>query len=158
MSKIPKDSERKTSLKFQKRLIELINDQDLSNTEFCDQAKISHPVISRATIYAILPSVRILIKMADFFDVSIKYLLGESEESTFYKSDSPSTFSKRLLEISQTQNVKFSEVSHKMPFPYNYFYDWIRTNTLPSLENLEALADYFQVSLDYLVGRTDYKD
>lgn len=158
MSKIPKDSERKISPKFQQRLIELITDQDLSNAEFCEQAKISYPVISRATIYAILPSVRLLIKIADFFEIPIKYLLGESDDPSFYKSEFPSTFSKRLTAISQERNVKFSEVSHKMPFPYNYFYDWIRTNTLPSLENLEALADYFQVSLDYLTGRTDYKD
>ena len=28
----------------------------------------------------------------------------------------------------------------------------------PSLENLIALADYFNVSIDYLVGRTDVKN
>lgn len=158
MSKIPKDSERKTSLNFQKRLIELINEQDLSNAEFCEQAKISYPVISRATIYSIIPSTKMLIKLADFFDIPLKYLLGESNDPTFYKSESPASFSERLCQLADEKDVKFSEISHKMPFAYSYFYDWIRTNSIPSLENLEALADYFQVSLDYLTGRTDYKD
>lgn len=39
-------------------------------------------------------------------------------------------------------------------FPYSYFYDWLRTGTLPSLEYLEALAEYFNVSTDYFLGRT----
>ena len=35
---------------------------------------------------------------------------------------------------------------------------WISKNYLPSLEIAELLADYFKVSLDYLFGRTDYRN
>ena len=33
-----------------------------------------------------------------------------------------------------------------------------RAKTLPSLEYLEAIADYFNVSIDYLLGRTDERN
>ena len=45
-----------------------------------------------------------------------------------------------------------------MPFPNSYFYDWQREKTLPSLEYLRAIAEYFKVSIDYLLGRTDERD
>lgn len=45
-----------------------------------------------------------------------------------------------------------------MPFQKNSFYEWLRTGSLPTLEYLEAIAEYFNVSLDYLLGRTDYRN
>lgn len=37
----------------------------------------------------------------------------------------------------------------------NSIYNWKNRNTLPNGSTLIAIADYFDVSLDYLVGRTD---
>lgn len=36
------------------------------------------------------------------------------------------------------------------------FYDNIRKGSVPSVEKLQALAVYFNVSVDYLIGNTDY--
>lgn len=33
-----------------------------------------------------------------------------------------------------------------------------RNGTIPSLDYLKCLAEYFNVSIDYLLGRTDYKN
>lgn len=44
-----------------------------------------------------------------------------------------------------------------MIFAKNSIYEWIRTNSLPSLDYLKELAEHFDVSIDYLLGRTDYK-
>lgn len=157
MSKIPSSS-KKISLAFQERLNFLISEQDCSKYEFALNIGIGREVITRATIYGIIPSLQSLIKIADYLNVSLKYLLGESDNSFFYKADNPTTFSKRLEELAIENGVKYSQISHKMPFPYSYFYDWLRTDTMPSLEYLEALADYFKVSIDYLLGRTDDKN
>lgn len=37
----------------------------------------------------------------------------------------------------------------------NAIYNWKNYNTLPNGSTLIAIADYFDVSLDYLVGRTN---
>lgn len=154
MSKIP-SSAQKISPIFQERLNYLISEQDCSKYEFASSVGIGREVITRATIYGIIPSLQSLIKIADYLDISLNYLLGKNDNSFFYKSDTPKTFSLRLKELSEEKGVKYSQISHKMPFPYSYFYDWLRTDTLPSLEYLEALAEYFNVSIDYLLGRTD---
>lgn len=36
------------------------------------------------------------------------------------------------------------------------FYDNIKKGSVPSVDKLQALAMYFGISLDYLVGNTDY--
>ena len=45
-----------------------------------------------------------------------------------------------------------------MPFANNSFSEWFAKGTLPSLDYLKALAEYFNVSADYLLGRTDDKN
>lgn len=56
------------------------------------------------------------------------------------------------------KNTKYSVIAHYMPFTKNYFYEWEKSGTIPSWEYLKALAEYFKVSPDYLLGRTDYKN
>lgn len=158
MSKIPAESEKKISNSFRKRLLELISEQGCSKYEFASLAQVSVPVITRATIYGIIPSLRPLIKIADYFKISLPYLLGESNDEKFYPSETDDTFHTRLEKLTQEDNSKYSKIAHTMPFTANYFYEWQRQKTLPSLEYLEALATYFKVSVDYLLGRTDERD
>ena len=155
MSKIPADTQKRISPEFQKRLLELLDDKECTKNEFANAAGISKEVVARITIYGIIPTVRTLIKLADYFDVSLLYLLAESDDTYFYKSENPKTFQERLQELIAENHTKYSQIAHKMPFSKNFFYEWERVGTIPSLEYLQALAEYFNVSPDYLLGRTD---
>jgi len=152
------NTEKQVSPEFQKRLSELIDDKDYNRKEFAESVGISKESVSRMTVYGIIPSVKALIKIADFFEVSIPYLLGESSIRCFYRSENPKTFYIRLEELAKEHDVKYCKIARKMPFPYSYFYDWFHRNTLPTLEYLKAIAEYFDVSVDYLLGRTDDRD
>ena len=144
MSKIPADTQKRISPEFQKRLLELLDDKECTKNEFANAAGISKEVVARITIYGIIPTVRTLIKLADYFDVSL-----------LYKSENPKTFQERLQSLIEENQTKYSQIAHKMPFSKNFFYEWERVGTIPSLEYLQALAEYFKVSPDYLLGRTD---
>lgn len=157
MARIPEEYKNKTSYKFQKRLLYCINELDCNKNDFAKLAGINKDVITRASVYGIIPTVRSLIMIADYLNVSIPYLLGESDEENFFKSDPPTTFHARLKQLTEENNTKFSSISNKMPFAKNSIYEWMRTGALPSLEYLYALANYFHVSVDYLLGRTDDK-
>ena len=85
MSLIPAETEKRISPQFKKRLNELIEDLEITKYEFSKLVKISVPVITRATIYGIIPSLRPLIKMADYFHVSLEYLLGDVDKDNFYQ-------------------------------------------------------------------------
>lgn len=158
MPKIPSDTENRISPAFQKRLLELIDEQECSKYEFASKIQVSVPVITRAAIYGIIPSLKILIKIADYLNVPLLYLLGESNERYFYKAETFVTFHERLERLTKEKETKYSKIAYQMPFSKNFFYEWQRTKTLPSLDYLRALADYFNVSMDYLLGRTDDKN
>ena len=48
--------------------------------------------LSNAYNFGIIPKPSTLMKMADYFNVSIDYLLGRSDNDTFSKSDNPVGF------------------------------------------------------------------
>lgn len=157
MPTTPEDSEYIISAAFQKRLLELIEEHDCNKAEFSSFTGVSQGMIGRATKYGIIPSVRSLIKIANSCNISIKFLLGESDKDDFYMSDHPTNFQFRLKQLSEEKNLSYSKIAHEMPFPRSYFFDWMREDTLPSLDYLFPLAEYFDVSIDYLLGRTDQR-
>lgn len=158
MALIPKDTEKRISQDFRVRVIELMDDNELTKKELAAKSNISNAVISRILIYGIIPSLGVLIKLANTFNVSLEYLLAERDDNSFYPSNSNVPFQTRLHELMDEKNTKYSIIAHTMPFTKNYFYEWERTGTIPSWEYLKAIAAYFKVSPDYLLGRTDYKN
>ena len=143
------------SEKFKKRIIQIIDEQDCAKKDFPKFVGVSKDVIIRAANYGIVPSVKILIRIADKVNVSLPYLLGETNNTEFYLSENPTTFHVRLEQLANEKGEKFSKIANHMPFAYNSIYEWMRTKGLPSLEHIKPLADYFNVSIDYLLGRTD---
>lgn len=157
MSRIPSDTQKRISPEFQKRLLEFIDDEECTKYQFASRVGVCKEVILHATTYGIVPSLRPLIKIADYLNVSLEYLLGETNSNNFYKADSSATFHSRLEELKSHNHVKFSTIAHTMPFPESYFHEWMKEKTLPSLDYLKAIATYFEISIDYLLGRTDDK-
>lgn len=146
------------SEKFQTRLLSIIEDRDCTKSELASQAKISYAVMSHMTIYGIIPTTVILIKLADYLDLPLAYLLGESDDKTFYKSESPMPFYMRLQQLKEERQTTYSKIAVVVNFPDSYFHGWIKHKSLPSIEFLRPIAKYFKVTMDYLVGRTNYKD
>ena len=155
MSKRPDGTEYATSAKFQKFLNETIDELGLKKVQFAAAAGVGTSVIIRATLYQIVPSIKSLIKIADYLQVPILYMLGECEQSYFSPAREPATFFERLEQLTFEKDEKYSALSHTMSFASNAVYEWIRTNSLPCLDYLIELANHFNVSVDYLLGRTD---
>lgn len=155
MPKIPSEADKRISTSFQQRIVSLIQDSDCKKSEFAKLVGVSGSVINNAATYGIIPSLRLLIKLADYAGVSIRYILGETDCKDFDKSDNPSDFHTRIEELVAEKGTTYCKLANKMPFGKTFFYEWQNKKTLPSLIYLEALADYFKVSLDYLAGRTD---
>lgn len=154
MAKNPENSNN-VSEKFQNRIKQIVDEQEFDKKDFPKFVDVSPAVIIRATKYGIIPSLKSLIKIADNVNVSLSYLLGETDNNEFYKSEHPTSFHIRLQELANERGEKYSAISNKMPFAYNSIYEWIRTGCLPSIDYLKPLAEYFKVSIDYLLGRTD---
>ena len=142
---------------FQKRLIELTDECDLSRTQIKDKININSS-FNNALNYGIVPTPKTLIKIADYFEVSLSYLLGYEKDNSFIPSATFISFNKRFNELCREKSVTHYRVGADCGFDKSLISRWISKNYLPSLEIAELLADYFKVSLDYLFGRTDYRN
>ncbi|HEO7013297.1 TPA: helix-turn-helix transcriptional regulator [Streptococcus agalactiae] len=64
-----------------------------------------------------------------------------------------STF-ERIKELTKKQGKSLGQVEEDLNYGRNTLYK-IKTST-PNAERVSEIANYFQVSTDYLLGRTDY--
>lgn len=158
MSKFPENAQYRISDTFRKRLKHLMFDNDcVSNKQFAELVGVSSPVITKAVNFGIVPSSRSLVKIADKLELSLPYLLGMTDKDEFVMADSPTTFDVRLAKLVEENDTNFGKLATKMSFPRTYMYDWIKDKTIPTIDYLLELSEYFGVSLDYLLGRSDIK-
>lgn len=59
----------------------------------------------------------------------------------------------RVSELAQQQGLSVFELSEKLNLSRNSIYSWKKSS--PKAETLQLVANYFHVSTDYLLGRTD---
>ena len=62
-------------------------------------------------------------------------------------------FHKKLKMLRKKQGLTQTELGEKVGVKQNTFTNWENGKREPSLEKLIVLADFFEVSLDWLVGR-----
>ena len=146
------------SLSFQKRFNSILEESDYSRSEIAKLIPLSQSTLSNALTYGIIPSTKTLVKIADFFDISISFLLGKTDTEDLYKSSSPASFLSRFENLCSEKEVTHYKVAADCLFDKSNISRWISKGFLPELEILELLCDYFNVSIDYLLGRTEDKD
>lgn len=140
---------------FQERMTELVEDCEVHKSQLPNVIGVDYRSLSNAFNYGIVPTPRILIRIADYFHVSIGYLLGTSDDEYFHQPKTASDFKTRFDLLCKEKNVTYYRVSNDLHFDQSYITRWLTKNYLPSLELLELISDYFKVSIDYLLGRTD---
>lgn len=88
------------------------------------------------------------IKLADYFGVSIPYLLGVDDEPTNNDLTDNNIFSKLVIEKGKT----LKEISEETGIGYSTIGNYNQGSRIPKTENAFILADYFGVSVAYLLG------
>lgn len=140
---------------FQNRFQELVAERGGNRTQIAADMNITYVLFSKAYNYGILPRPIVLVRIADYFGVSMDFLLGKTEENIFVPARERVTFAQRLEQLRQKKQVSVYRVAEQTHIHRNNIAGWLNKGYLPSLEDLETLADYFGVSLDCLLGRTD---
>lgn len=59
----------------------------------------------------------------------------------------------KIKELAKSRGISLAKLEESLGYSTNYFYT-LKTKT-PNSERLQEIADYFNVSTDYLLGRTD---
>ncbi|WP_243274314.1 helix-turn-helix domain-containing protein [Enterocloster bolteae] len=67
----------------------------------------------------------------------------------------PPSFAKRLNELRVSKNLTMEQLSKDLSTTRGTISNFENEQRKPSLDMVIKIADYFQVSIDYLVGRTN---
>ncbi|MDR3293257.1 MAG: helix-turn-helix domain-containing protein [Clostridiales bacterium] len=62
-------------------------------------------------------------------------------------------FSNVLKDLRKNQNLTLSELSEKIGYSRSIICEWEKGKKEPTAGSLSALADFFNISTDYLLGR-----
>lgn len=65
-------------------------------------------------------------------------------------------FPRRLRRLREQEKLKRSVLSELCGLPSSAIGKYERGDAMPNIKALVAIADYFHVSTDYLLGRTNY--
>ena len=61
----------------------------------------------------------------------------------------------RILELMKEKNIKANALANELGLPNSAFSEWKKKKANPSVDVIIKIADYFDVTTDYLLGRTD---
>lgn len=61
----------------------------------------------------------------------------------------------RMLELMKERNVTANALANELGLPNSAFSEWKKKKANPSVDVILKIADYFDVTTDYLLERTD---
>lgn len=98
-------------------------------------------------------------KLADFYNVSLDYLLGISDVYLPNKNKKIdlNLLHERLKTLRKENKLTQVELSKKVGFPQTTYSNYENGNSIPTTLKLYYIAIFYNVSLDYLVGKTNQK-
>lgn len=108
------------SIEFQNRFKEYVELQGKVNKhQLANDMNIAYTIFSKAYNYGIVPKPIVLMRIADFFKISVEYLLGNTDNEYFEKSKDPKTFQERLTYLRTLKNLTPSDLTRHT----NYYKD-----------------------------------
>ena len=139
---------------FSERLKELIKYNNLSKKEVSDFLGLNNDT----KIYAWLnnkntPRFQTIVTLANLFKCSIDYLLGITDNFNEVKPNNTPDFDVQLRKILKASKISQYKLLKDKVVSQGHLNSWLKDKMLPSTENIIKLADYLNISIDYLVGR-----
>ena len=97
------------------------------------------------------PSISVIVRLANFLEVSIDYLLGRTDTNKFKRyKEKQENFYNNLIKVLKEYNLSFYRVCKDLNISDSNLGRW-RYGTKPKLEMLISIADYLQCSIDDLL-------
>ncbi len=140
---------------FAERLSEMMFDANLSAQKMADILSIDRTSVNKYLCAKRLPSATVLIRLANYFNCSIDYILGlENEYYISARKECP-PFRERLTYLLQKKNKTKADLQRKTLIRESTIYNWLRGDFYPDADNLYKLSKYFDCSIDAVLGRTE---
>lgn len=135
------------------RMKEYMQELGFNQTTLSEKTGIEHTNISDFLADIHKPSFPNFVKLLYAFNCSADYLLGRTEihtEETLYEV---LPFSTRLRALLKEYGVSQERLKRELPVSSSVIYKWLKGISQPTTDSLISLANYFDCSIDYLIGR-----
>lgn len=130
------------------KIIELLNEHNLNAHKFEVEAGLSNASVQAWKNGKSKPSAAALVKVANYFGVSVDYLLGRTNKKETFMD-----FYERLKEICEARHTSLYALERATGMGKGSSVKW--KESFPKANTLKKIADQLDVSTDYLLGRTD---
>ena len=143
------------------KLIENINDycsdNDITIKALAKKIGIGDSALYKYVNGKSLPTVDVVVKIANYMDCSINFLVGLDNDPKLFKFKQ--TYDRTLFFPRYDALLKQNKITHyqlakKLNFAQANL-DYWKKGILPYLDKIYDIANYFGVSIDYLIGRAD---
>lgn len=139
--------------KFAENLKDLIFDSRINQKILSAETGIDKASVSRYVNGISIPNLKSTVLLADYFECSIDFLIGKSEENCHAGFRPCPPFSERLKYYLSIYNGSPYCLCRELGLPDNKFYGWRDGLCFPTVANVEKLADFFKCTVDGFLGR-----
>lgn len=139
--------------KFAENLFSLMQEHNLNAPTLAKLLDTDRTNITRYLRGERLPLYNGFVKMIEFFNVSADVLLGKldyCDTQIFHPVQPFGTTLRRVLNETKTTQYR---IIKDLRISQATMYFWLLNDRLPTVENLDKVADYLDVPIDYLLGR-----
>lgn len=138
---------------FSETLSELMLIRNLKIKELAQQIGIDGTSITKYFREGVIPKLPHAIAIADYFGCALDYLFGLTNEFVKKNYLPCPSFSQAFDDILRFHNRTKYRLAKDLKISNQSTIAWHKGKSIPTMENLIKIADYFGCTLDELVGR-----
>ena len=143
----------KIMLSFAENLNSLMNEKNLNAPALAKILNTDRTNITRYLRGERLPNFKLFVSIIEYFNLSADVTLGLKDYSTESRFLPVKDFASNLRAVMQESNTTQYKIEKQLKISGASMYNWLFGKSLPSIENLVKLAEFMDVSVDYLLGR-----
>ena len=139
--------------KFAENLLALMLERGLNAPKLANIIETDRTNITRYLRGERLPKFKVFVALLEYFNVSADVLLGRLDyvETKVFLEVQP--FGDTLRRVMNETKTTQYRIEKDLGISGGTMYNWLTNKSLPNVHNLMKLADYMEVSVDYLLGR-----
>lgn len=141
-------------IEFSANFKDILIEKDLSIQQLSKKTGIDDSVLYDY-LHGAIPNVDFAVKLSNVLNCSVNYLMGIDEAPNLVKFKETydiSLFSSRYDTLLKENHITHYKVYREKGLNYSSHYSW-QHGAIPSMKSLCIIAEYFDVSIDYLIGR-----
>lgn len=139
---------------FSKRLKDLMNERNVDVINLRSKMNLNaSSMIYRWLNSTHIPTLETANKLANIFNCSLDYLFGLSDDDKYIKEKELKLFSVQFRKVIDEMKIVQQKLIKECKISPNSINRWLHNKSQPDMASILKLANYLNVSIDYLVGR-----